>query len=125
MQTNEFLKSYLQTICLQITHTHTHTHTHIYIYIYIHHHVAPSAWISLTLSRHPSLSSIASGRSSGIHPVSVQSCCVWVLAGRSAFARPCEWVHWSTSLMSSSLLLRQPPTCLVRHVTIKGMDSYR
>ena len=33
-----------------------------------HHHVAPSARISLTLSRHPSLSSIASGRSSGVFP---------------------------------------------------------
>ena len=35
-----------------------------------HHHVAPSARISMSLSRHPSLSSIASGRSSGIHPAS-------------------------------------------------------
>ena len=31
------------------------------------------AWISLTLSRHSSLSFIASGRSSGLHPVSSQS----------------------------------------------------
>ena len=38
--------------------------------------VAQSAQISLTLSRNPSLSSIASGRSSGIHPVSAQSCCM-------------------------------------------------
>ena len=38
-----------------------------------HHHVAQSARISLTFSRHLSLSSIASGRSSGIHPVLVQS----------------------------------------------------
>ena len=41
----------------------------------IHHHVAPSAQISLGLSRHPSLSSIASGRSSGLHSKSAQSCC--------------------------------------------------
>ena len=34
-----------------------------------HHHVSPSAQISLTLSPHPSLSSIASARSSGLHPV--------------------------------------------------------
>ena len=33
---------------------------------YHHHHVAPSAQISLTLSHYPSLSSIASGRSSGL-----------------------------------------------------------
>ena len=47
---------------------------YIYIYIYIY-HVASSAQISLTLSRHPSLSFIASGWSSGLHPVSTQSCC--------------------------------------------------
>ena len=41
-----------------------------------HHHVTPSARISLTLSRHPSLSPIASGRFSGPHPVSAQSCCM-------------------------------------------------
>ena len=33
-----------------------------------------------------------------------------------AFARPCEWLHRSTSLTSSSLLLQQCPTCLV-HLT--------
>ena len=32
-----------------------------------HHHVVPPAWISLTLSRHFSLSFIAFGRSSGLH----------------------------------------------------------
>ena len=32
------------------------------------HHVTPSARISLSLSRHPSLLSIASGKSSGLHP---------------------------------------------------------
>ena len=31
----------------------------------------------------------------------------------SYFARPCEGVRWSTSLMSSSLLLQQCPGCLV------------
>ena len=41
-----------------------------------HHHVVPPAWISLTLSRHSSLSFIASGRSSGLHPESSQSCCM-------------------------------------------------
>ena len=54
------------------------------------------------------------GRSSGLYPVSSQSCCMYVRAGRPAFARPCEGVHWSTSLMSSSLLLQQCPACLVR-----------
>ena len=83
--------------------------------VYHHHHlVALSAWISLTLSRHLSLSFIASGRSSGLHPVSSQSCCKKVRAGSPAFARPCEGVYRSTSLMSSSLLLQQSPACLVR-----------
>ena len=38
--------------------------------IYHHHHIALVARISLTLSRHSSLSFIALGRSSGQHPVS-------------------------------------------------------
>ena len=79
-----------------------------------HHHVVPLARISLTLSRHFSLSFIASGRSSGLHPVSSHSCCVYVRAGRPAFAWPYAGVHRSTSLMSSSLLLQQCPVCLVR-----------
>ena len=44
-----------------------------------HHHynrLAPSARIFLTLSRYPSLSYFASGRSSRRHPVSTQSCCI-------------------------------------------------
>ena len=79
-----------------------------------HHHVVPLARISLTLSRHFSLSFIASGRSSGLHPVSSQSCSMYVRAGRSAFAWLYVGVHGSTSLMSSSLLLQQCPACLVR-----------
>ena len=85
----------------------------LYIYHHHHHHVVPVARISLTLSRHFSLSFIASGRSSGLHPVSSHSCCMYVQAGHSAFARPYAGVHRSTSLMSSSLLLQQCPACLV------------
>ena len=108
---------------------------YIYIYIYVcvcvcvcvctrpcmckglichHHHVALVARISLTLSRHSSLSFIALGRSSGQYPVSSHNCWMYVRAGRPAFARPCVGVHKSTSLMSSSLLLQQCPACLVR-----------
>ena len=91
---------------------------YIYIYIYIyhhhHHHVVLVARISLTLSRHFSLSFIASGRSSGQHPVSSHSCWMYVRAGRPAFARPWVGVHKSISLMSSSLLLQQCLACLVR-----------
>ena len=72
------------------------------------------ARISLTLSRHFSLSFIASSRSSGLHPVSLHCCWMYALAGRPAFARPYVGVHRSTSLMSSSLLLQQCPACLVR-----------
>ena len=77
------------------------------------HHVVLLARISLTLSRHFSLSFIASGRSSGLHPVSSQSCCMYVCAGRPAFARPYVGVHKSTSLLTSPLLLQQCSACLV------------
>ena len=79
-----------------------------------HHHVVPPARISLTLSRHFPLSFIAFGRSSGLHLISSHSCCMYVRAGRLAFAWPYAGVHRSTSLMSSSLLLQQCPACLVR-----------
>ena len=79
-----------------------------------HHNVALVAQVSLTLSRHSSLSFIAPGRSSGQHPVSSHSCWMYVRAGRPAFARSCVGVHKSTSLMSSSLLLQQCPAYLVR-----------
>ena len=79
-----------------------------------HHHVVQLSNISLTLSRHFSLSFIASGRSSGLHPVSSHSCWMYVRAGRPAFAQPYVGVHRSTSLMSSLLLLKQCPACMVR-----------
>ena len=79
-----------------------------------HHHAVPLARISLTLSRHFSLSFITSGSSSGLHPISSHSCWMYVCAGRPAFAWPYVEVHRSTSLMSSSLLLQQCPACLVR-----------
>ena len=79
-----------------------------------HHHVVPPAWISLTLSRHFSLSFIPFGRSSGLHPVSSHSCCMKVRAGHPAFDWPYAGVHRSTSLTISSLLLQQCPACLVR-----------
>ena len=83
-----------------------------------HHHVVPPAQIFLTFSFRFSLSFIASGRSSGLHPVSSHSCCMYVLAGRPAFALSYVGVHWSISLMSSSLLLQQCPACLVRLIWI-------
>ena len=79
-----------------------------------HYHVMPQARICLALSRHFSLSFIASGTSSGLHLVSSHSCCMNVRPGRPIFARPYVGDHWSTSLMSSSLLLQLCPACLVR-----------
>ena len=92
-------------------------HSCLYDYIthhHHHHHVLPLARISLTLSCNFSLSFIASGRSSRMHPVSSHSCLMYVWAGRPAFARPYVGVHWNTSLMSSPLLLQQCPEYLVR-----------
>ena len=64
-------------------HIHTHRHHHLYThkqnaYLHHHHHVVPLTRISLTLSRHFSLSFISSGRYSGLHPVSSHSCCMYV-----------------------------------------------
>ena len=88
--------------------------------IHYHHHVVLYARISLTLSRHPP---IATGRSSGLHPVSAQNCSMYVRAGRPAFARLCEGVHKSTSLMNSSLLLQHCPAsldCVMLIVSVIG-----
>ena len=93
----------------------THRDPPIYIYTYISSlSCCAASTVSLTLSYHFSLSFIASGRSSGLHPISLYICCMYVRAGHPAFARPYVGVHWSTSLMSSSLLLQQCPACLVR-----------
>ena len=86
------------------------------LYHHHHNHIVPPARISLTLSHHFSLSFIASGSSSGLHPVSSHCCWMYVRAGRLTFARPYVGVHRSTSLMSSSLFLQQCPACLV-HLT--------
>ena len=90
----------------------------VWYWINHHHHVAPSAQIFLTISHYPSLSFLASCRSSELHPVSTQTCCMKIPSGSPAFARPCEGVHKSTSHMSSSLFLQQSPACLVRLILI-------
>ena len=69
-----------------LLHLHLCSFTSVSIYyIIIHHHIVPPSRISLTLSSHFSLSFIASGKSSGLHPVSSQSCCMYVRAGRPLF----------------------------------------
>ena len=99
--------------------------SHQYEHVHYHHHVVPQAWTSLTLSRHFSLSFIASGRSSGPHSISSHSCWMYIQAGRPAFTRPYVGIHRSTSLMSSSLLLQQWPACLVRLTWIVFMMGGR
>ena len=59
-----------------------------------HHHVVLSARISLTLSRHPSLSSIASSRSIGLHPVSVYR---EKLRLTTLLEKNESWSHWTFS----------------------------
>ena len=89
------LLQYRSSLCLHPYHEYQyHHHNHH------HDHVMPPARISLTLAHHFSLSFIASSRSSGLHPVSSQSCCMYVRAGRPAFARPYVGIHRSTPLMS-------------------------
>ena len=104
----------------------------ITIHHHHHHDVVPLAQISLTLSRHFSQTFIASGRSSGLHPVSSHSCCMYVRAGRPAFAWPYVWVHRSTSLMSSGyIIVWHPPSSCGRHTshsfypsTVKAISWY-
>ena len=78
-----------------------------------HPHVVLSAWISQTYSCQPSLSFIAPGKSSRLHPLSEQKYSRYVLAGRPTLVRPCKGVRRSMSLMISSLFLQQCPSCLV------------
>ena len=79
-------------------------------YYHDHHHVVPLARISLTLSLSPhfSISFIASGKSSGLHPVSSHSCCMYVRAGRSAFAWLYVGVHRSEQVLAATP--RKAPT---------------
>ena len=66
-----------QMILFSIKQLFAYSHNWIQVLLSHHHYfVVPSAQISLTLSRHPSLSFIASVRSPGLHPVSSQSCCM-------------------------------------------------
>ena len=95
----------------------------IYIYIYHHHHHGvPQARISLTLFRHSSLSSILLGRSSMLHPVSVQSCCRQVISGRPMLARPCEGVHTSNNIIWSYKIVAKK--CSVEKNDRAGVNIY-
>ena len=85
-----------QTHISQKFYIHTYPNTCIHTHTHIYHHVVSLSQISLTLSRHFSLSFITSTRSSGIHLVSSHSCWMYVWAGHPAFAWPYVGVHRST-----------------------------
>ena len=87
-----------------------------------HHLVVPLVGISLTLF---ATSPYRSSLPAGLYSVFSQSCCMLVRAGRPAFARPCEGVHRSTSLMRSSLFLQQCLACMVRLIWIVFMMGGR
>ena len=93
-------------LLLQVFLSHYHYHHH-------QHQVMQLARISLIFFRQSSLSSIASGRSSSLHPVSKQSCCSSFLLGHPTLSRPNGGVHRRTSLMIWYLLLQQCPKCFV------------
>ena len=92
-----------------------------------HHHVVPLARISQTISHHFSLSFIASGRFSGLHPVYSHSCCMYVRASCPAFAWPYVGVHRSTSLTEFVLYfdLRPGPKMLFQGDTPEGSDAFQ
>ena len=72
----------------------------------------PQGYTSPSLATFPYCSSPLAGLQGYIpYP---HSCCMYVRAGRHAFARLYVGVHRSTSLTSSSMLFQQCPACLVR-----------
>ena len=80
--------------------------SHGFLLTYHHHHVVPPARISLTISHHFSLSFIASGRSSGLHPVSSHSCCKFglvVLLLLGHMWGPLEYITYELLLASPAI----------------------
>ena len=91
-----------------------------------HHQVVPLARIFQTLSRHFSLSFIAFGRSSGLHPVSSHSCWMYIRAGRPAFARQYVGVHrWCTHKWCTHLCARPASLAVSCMSGSSSMDSFR
>ena len=82
-----------------------------------HPHVTPSVWISLSLSL-ATLPIVHRFRQVLRAASRIYTELLYVRAGHPAFARPCEGVDKSISLMSSSLPLQQCPVCLVRLILI-------
>ena len=92
-----------------------------------HHHVVPLAWTSLTLSCHSSLSFIASGRSSGLHPLSSKSCCMYVRAGHPAFVRQYEGVKTQENLVWTKITFKKKSfqICTMYTNILRNLIMYR
>ena len=84
-----------------------------YVGLIIHHH-RTKRYPRPSFANSP-FSFLASGRSSGLHPVSSQTCCIYVRAARPVFAQP--YVR--------DLLLHRYPACLVRLTWIVFMMGGR
>ena len=78
-----------------------------------YHHQVTLLALDFPDSKHSSLSSIISNRSSRQHSVSIQSCSMYVLIGQPALADLCAGVRGRMLFTSSSLFLQQCPACLV------------
>ena len=79
---------------------------------YHYHQGVLTAWIPLSLSRHPSLLAIALGKFSWQHPVSAQRWGIFVFAGQSTLMFLLVGVY--KTLMSTALLFHQYQACLAR-----------
>ena len=82
--------------------------TATYHYHHHNHHVVPLAQISLILSRHFSLSFIASGRSPGLHPVSSHSKLRILIGLFEGVENFCKAISWMASHLPLSF--RTPTT---------------
>ena len=103
----------------------SHAQTQAYIYIYIYFIIIIMIIIIMPCYEHRFplplylfLSSLALGRLSRLHPVSIHSYCIYVLAGHPSPAHRCEGVHKRMSLICSPLLLQQCSVSLVHLIRI-------
>ena len=90
---------------LEISNLNGNSHHHHH-----HHQVVMITRCSLTLYRRPALSSITTGRSDMLHPVSVQGWCMKVLAGwptlvHSSVNKPYDFIFASPTLHVLFILL--------------------
>ena len=107
--------------CLRMLPYNAVEYTVLHIYIYISSSSSSCRAISRDIPDPllpPSLSSIDSSRSSGLHPISTQSCCIMFKLVALPLLGHVKGSKRVISLMSRSLLLLQYPDCLVRLILI-------